>query len=344
MTKVYEIKEKVLQFCSEYETYLKYVWKFVVALLLFAIINSTIGFMEQISGPFVTLVLAVICCMLPLGVTMFVAGALVILHLYVLSFEVALMTVLVFTVVFLLYFRFSPHDAMLFALTPILCTMGIPYVLPIGTGLLRKSSSVASIIGGTIVYYFLNGVYKNVTVLQAVAAGEGLDGIKMSITARQLLENTELYLMLAVFIVATLVVYIVRKMAIKHAWTIAIVAGCLIQVTGLLVGYIWFNITEKVMGMLIGNIIATGIAFIIEFLFMNLDYMRTERVQFEDDEYYYYVKAVPKKMVTTSKKVVTEFGGLSGFSQRMKARKDAQETVTRKDIADELEIDEELLK
>jgi hypothetical protein len=30
---------------------------------------------------------------------------------------------------------------------------------------------------------------------------------------------------------------------------------------------------------------------------MNLDYARTERVQFEDDDYYYYVKAVPKKMV-----------------------------------------------
>ena len=34
-----------------------------------------------------------------------------------------------------------------------------------------------------------------------------------------------------------------------------------------------------------------------QFLFMNLDYARTERVQFEDDDYYYYVKAVPKKTV-----------------------------------------------
>lgn len=34
--------------------------------------------------------------------------------------------------------------------------------------------------------------------------------------------------------------------------------------------------------------------FLIEFLCFNLDYSRTEKVQFEDDEYYYYVKAVPK--------------------------------------------------
>ena len=344
MTRIYEIKEKVLRFCSEYETYLKYVWKFVVALALFAIINSSIGFMEQLSGPLLTVLLAFICCLLPLGVTLSVAAVLVILHLYVLSVEVTLMTIIVFAVVFLLYFRFSPHDTLLFVLTPILCAMGIPYVLPIGAGLLRKAYSLASIIGGTIVYFFLNGIYKNIAVLQAMAAGEDLDGTKMNIAAKQLMENIELYLMITVFVVATLVVYIIRKMAIQHAWTIAIIAGCMIQITGLLVGYIWFNITGKVMGMLMGNIVAACIAFLIEFLFMNLDYMRTERVQFEDDEYYYFVKAVPKKMVTHSEKVVTEFGGLSGFSKKMKARKDMQENVTRKNIADELEIDEELLK
>ena len=32
----------------------------------------------------------------------------------------------------------------------------------------------------------------------------------------------------------------------------------------------------------------------VEFFAFNLDYSRTEKVQFEDDEYYYYVKAVPK--------------------------------------------------
>ncbi len=37
---------------------------------------------------------------------------------------------------------------------------------------------------------------------------------------------------------------------------------------------------------------------------MNLDYARTENVQFEDDEYYYYVKAVPKKMIAKEEKVV----------------------------------------
>ena len=36
----------------------------------------------------------------------------------------------------------------------------------------------------------------------------------------------------------------------------------------------------------------------------NVDYSRTEYVQFEDDEYYYYVKAVPKIAVAKPSKTV----------------------------------------
>ena len=53
-----------------------------------------------------------------------------------------------------------------------------------------------------------------------------------------------------------------------------------------------------------GSILSTGIGFLIEFLCFNLDYSRTEKVQFEDDEYYYYVKAIPKVAVTTPEKTV----------------------------------------
>ena len=344
MTKLYEIKKHVLQFCSERETYLHYVWKFVIALVLFLIINRNIGFFDKMNNPILTMGLAVVCGIMPIGFTLFAAGVLALIHLYVLSVEVAFTTLIVFIVVFLLYFRFSPHDAMLFAMTPIVCAMGIPYVIPIATGLLRKGQAVASVISGLIVYYFLNGIYKNINVFQATTAGSEFEGAKLSAAAGQLLENTELYLILVVFTASTLVVYTIRRMSIKHAWKIAIIAGIVIQTTGLLIGYIWFNVTEKVLGMLLGNILATVIAFVCEFLFMNLDYSRTERVQFEDDEYYYFVKAVPKKVIASSEKVVTEFGGFTGFAQKMKARKDAEEKATRKNIADELEIDEELLK
>ena len=80
-----------------------------------------------------------------------------------------------------------------------------------------------------------------------------------------------------------------------QAWTLAIISGVLIEVVGLFVGYLVLNVSGKTLGLIIGNILSLLISFVIQFLFMNLDYARTERVQFEDDDYYYYVKAVPKK-------------------------------------------------
>ena len=50
MTKLFEIKDKVFKFCAEYETYLKFAYKFVIALALFCIINGNIGFMESIAA------------------------------------------------------------------------------------------------------------------------------------------------------------------------------------------------------------------------------------------------------------------------------------------------------
>ena len=79
-----------------------------------------------------------------------------------------------------------------------------------------------------------------------------------------------------------------------------------------------------------GVVAAAVIGLILQFFFFNLDYTRTERVQFEDDEYYYYVKAVPKLYVANTEKKVQKFSG-------------DDTPITRKDLAQEMDIDEDLL-
>ncbi len=341
MTKLFEIKDQIFKFCGEYETYLKYVYKFVIALALFCLINGTIGFMGRISSFPVSLLLALVCSILPQGMTILFAAVLVVLNLYVLSMEVAITALMIFVVIFFLYFRFAPKDGILVALTPICFALRIPFVLPIATGLLRNAYSVASVACGTIAYYFVDGVYQNVTALKATAAG-GEATAKMTITAGQLLSNKEMYLVVGVFVFSAVAVNVIKKLAIDHSWKIAVGSGVLLQTAALIAGYLIFDIDGKYVGLIIGNIVAAVLGLVIEFLFMDLDYSRTERVQFEDDEYYYYVKAVPKRMVSGSSKSVTQFDGFSAFGK--KKEKSTGEKITRKDIAQELDIDEELLK
>ena len=341
MTKLLEIKEKVFRFWGEYEVYLKFVYKFVIALMLFSLINESIGFMESISTFSVALLLALVCCLLPQSMTLLVAAALVTLNLYVLSVEVAITALLIFVLVFFLYFRFAPKEGVLFAITPICFAFHIPYVIPIGTGLLRKIYSVAAVACGTIVFYFVDGIYENVTALQATSVGTGAETMKMTITAGQLLANKEMYLMVVIFVISSIVVNLVRKMTIDHAWKVAIVSGVLVQISGLFVGYLLFDISGKTVGMILGNIIALALGFALEFIFMNLDYSRTERVQFEDDDYYYIVKAVPKKMVSSSDKEVIQFNGFSSSAKEKRRR--TENPVSRQQIVEELDIEDDFV-
>ena len=288
MTNLLEIKDRLIRFYSKYETYLFPVVKFIVAIVLFTVINMNIGFMEKISRFPIALILALVCAILPVNATIWLAA------------------LVLFAALFFLYFRFAPKDGFAAVLTPVCFKLNIPYVMPIGCSLLRDAYSVVAIICGTVIYYFLDGIHQNSgTLKNVVADGEtAATTSKFDISVGQLLSNKEMYLVIAIFTITAIVVYLVRRLEVEHAWTLAIISGVLIEVVGLFAGYLVLNVSGKTLGLLIGNILSLLISFVIQFLFMNLDYARTERVQFEDDDYYYYVKAVPKMSIAIPDKKV----------------------------------------
>ena len=81
--------------------------------------------------------------------------------------------------------------------------------------------------------------------------------------------------------------------------------------------------------------ISVVVLLVLQFFFFNLDYTRTERVQFEDDEYYYYVKAVPKRYVPARAKTVKK------ISENTRNRKSSHNRVTRRELMDDLDIEDE---
>lgn len=350
MTNLLEIKDRLIRFYSKYETYLFPVVKFIVAIVLFTVINMNIGFMEKISRFPIALILALVCAILPVNATIWLAAFVVLADMYALSMEVAVTTLVLFAALFFLYFRFAPKDGFAAVLTPVCFKLNIPYVMPIGCSLLRDAYSVVAIICGTVIYYFLDGIHQNSGTLKNVVADGGTAAAtsKFDISVGQLLSNKEMYLVIAIFTITAIVVYLVRRLEVEHAWTLAIISGVLIEVVGLFAGYLVLNVSGKTLGLLIGNILSLLISFVIQFLFMNLDYARTERVQFEDDDYYYYVKAVPKKMVAVKEVTVKHFGNTASMGKRIDRSKRTltpeEEETSRKVIAKELDIDEDLLK
>ena len=230
-------------------------------------------------------------------------------------------------------------------LTPVCFRLGIPYVVPVGTGLLGGAFSAISVACGTVLFFFLDGVKQNASVLTSTADADTVS-TKLNVTVGQLLGNKEMYMVLAVMVITTVLVYVIRRLKADYAWSFAIVVGIVTQMVGLIVGYIILGVTGKIVMLVVGSVISLLIGFVIQFMFMNLDYARTERVQFEDDEYYYYVKAVPKKMVASEKKTVKHFGNTGSMGKRIEKTKNTEKDdyISNKIIAEELDIDEDVLK
>ena len=113
------------------------------------------------------------------------------------------------------------------------------------------------------------------------------------------------------FAITVILVYVIRRLSISYAWSIAIGAGAVVQMITLLIGDMILDTGISIVGIFLGNLIAVAIAVVIQFFFFHLDYNRAEQVQFEDNEYYYYVKAIPKITVSKTSKSVKKINSQS---------------------------------
>ncbi|MGN0290805.1 MAG: hypothetical protein ACI4C5_02655 [Lachnospiraceae bacterium] len=301
MTRLIELREKIREFYSRYDRIIRFAVRFVLGLFTFLMINNYVGYMGALNHFYVALALALVCAPFSVNVILLVGAVMIILHLYALSMEVAVIALLFFLILFFLYFRFSPKNGYYVVVAPVAFTCHIPYVMPIAAGLLKEPSSIISIVFGTMTYYFLNGVHNNVALLEDVSTQGEATG-KVVIALNQMIGNKEMYLVLAALLISLLVVYFIRRLHIDHAWSIAIFAGLLTEFVILCTGYLVMGISGRLLWLIVGSAISGVLGVLMEFFCFNLDYSRTEKVQFEDDEYYYYVKAIPKMNLSSQEK------------------------------------------
>lgn len=300
MSSLLEIKEVIKRIYSKYDTYIAPVFKFLIAFIAFICIKNQLGFMPRINNVAILLIAALVCSFLPVGFMIFFAAVFILLHCYALALEAAVVVFCLFLLMFLLFFRFTPKDALCVILTPICFGLRIPYVVPLAMGLIGTPASAISVGCGTIVYYMLHFISQNSTALGATDAGEAMARLRMVIDG--ILGNKEMLITVVAFVFTLELVYIIKRLSVDHSWTIASIAGTIADVMILLLGDLMYDTNVSVIGILLGSIVSLGIALIIQFFVLGVDYSRTEKVQFEDDEYYYYVKAVPKMTVAAPEK------------------------------------------
>ena len=304
MTNLLVMKECLKSIYGKYEVYITPLGKFFLSLITFIMINGKLGYMTKIDSLAVVLIAALLCSFLPMNFMVVMAALFILLHLYALSLECAVVVLAIFLIMFLLYFRFAPRDTAAVLLTPLCCMLKVPFVVPISMGLVGTPSSAVSVGCGVMIYSILQYISESVTTLNTMDAENAVQKYRYVVDG--LLNNKTMLVTLVAFAAVVLVVYFVRRLRVDHAWTIAMVAGALAGAIILLIGDLKYDTNISIIQTLIGAVISLAIVKILEFFVFNVDYSRTEYVQFEDDEYYYYVKAVPKITVAKPAKTVKQ--------------------------------------
>ncbi len=303
MTQLLEIKQRLKGFYARYDVYLIPALKFLLAFFAFLLINGQIGFMERLTSPAVSLLLALLCSLLPVNMIAVFGGILLCAHAFALSLEVFAMTVGILFVLYAVYFRVAPEYGVVLVLTPVAFLLKIPYAMPLVLGLLGGPAAAVPIAGGTIIYYLMYYMKNNETMLISSSDSEQMMS-RINYLVENVLTNKTVLLTILVFAVVLMIVYMIHRMSVDYAWYFAIGAGAVVNIVLFLFGALLMDVKVSILALLLGTIVSGLIALTVEFFVFSVDYSRTEYTQFEDDEYYYYVKAVPKMSIAPREKRV----------------------------------------
>ena len=327
MTSLVEIKQLIKAIYIRYEMWITPLWKFLLSFSVFVAINHHVGYLAALKPLPIVLMCALLCSFMPTNFMVFIAGFFILGHFYAVSIETLAVTLVLFLLMFLLYFRFGPGDTLVLILTPMLFMFGIPYLMPLALGLIAGPVSVAAMSCGVVVYYLLSYVQANATTMGAssVAAGEDPEIIvQLRTFLTGFLTNRAMWIMVVAFAAVLIVVYLIRRLPIDHAWKTAILVGAVLNLVILMVGDFLYDTQLPFIGVVFGTIFSALLCFVLEFFFFQLDYSRTERVQFEDDDYYYYVKAVPKVTLAEPERRVKKINRTHNAPHKGPSRQNAE--------------------
>ena len=298
LTGLLEFKEKLKAFYAKGGIYIRYVCNFVLAFLSMFAMSRKIGGNGIISNPLICIALSIVCAFLPVNITVVIVTIYMIINLFTLSLELAMIALGVMVVIYLLSFRFAPKTGFIMILTPILFFLKLPYVVPVVAALTVGMTGIVPAVSGVFIYYII-------TFAATLDVNNALQNINFIFN--NILTNKELVTIVVSFAVVITMIYFIKRLSVNYSAIIAVIAGCVTDALIQIIAFAVLSVNFSIIGMIAGHIAAIIVGLVINFFIMSVDYTATEYVQFEDDDYYYYVKAVPKMSVARKNVTIKKF-------------------------------------
>ncbi|MGP1434567.1 MAG: hypothetical protein ACTTKP_09835 [Catonella sp.] len=292
------IRDSIKKVLQKYNMAIIPVLRFITAFLTFLLINGQLGYNEKFTSVSMLVLLSAASAFLPMGVTVFFAGALMILHIYSASMFLSLIFIVIIAILYFMLMRLAPGYSLLIIAIPVLSFFHLEALVPLALGLIGTPIAIFAMIPGIIVS-ILFGVIKEAIKMSAGSV-QIEDNLQTYIfVIKSLIENRLMMLMIVAAVVIFFATYISRKLAVSHSYILGIISGMIANLIVMIVGGLLFDVKTDILWVLLGTILSGILSFVVQFFNYILDYSSIEHLQFDDDDYFYYVTAVPKLSVTT---------------------------------------------
>lgn len=306
------MRQKIIQIYKSYQRVILPLGKFIAVLGILLAINNTIGVIKPLTGPVVTFSIALISGFLSASLMMILIMGIVAAHILSANFVIGVGLLGVFIVSYVLFIRLYPKESLLIVLTIVAFNLNMEYVILLIVPLFGGMACLVALIMGVAVSFIQTPLISVIQTSEVIEKIQDAATPVLDMLNQNMLNNKEMFVTMAMFLVVFIVIYAIRNLAIDYAPYVAVGVGAVINLLGFGLAILFLELEINLLGLMLTTVVGAVIAILSAVLLRPLDYSRAETVQFEDEDNYYYVKVIPKiciSMDTTKvKQVYTSHG------------------------------------
>lgn len=304
-----KVRDALLKLIVEHERLLKRLFKFILTMFCLFTITVRYNYMSVLSTVWIIIPIAAICAFLPVGVIALVSFFFIGMELYSLSVVIFALYIALVVIFFLIGKVFGSKRSIHLFLVPLLYRFHLPFLCSVHEGYFGKNKNLATIVGGSILAFFLR------SVRLSAASFKGDEDLEVTLLlVKENLANPILYVFAISVSIIFLCIRIISYMKIKYSWLIAGISGVALEFIFTLSAYLLTGNTSQINYLVIANVAALAMALIYTYLFQDIKVNQAKELEFEDEEYRYRVIAIPKirteeenqkiRRITRSKRVL----------------------------------------
>ena len=302
MTGFMRVRDRLRIYIGAHEIWIERIKNGAFSLLFLLVVAVQFGYVGVLNSWWLIGLLTIGSCFLPRSASTMLLLIDLVLNLTGISTDVSIGAGLIILLSYLFCGVYQSRRTHMLTDITSFYVLQCPFVVPLEMALLGGANDIVSVACGGVLSFYLKEAHDNAALFSDTGTSQALTAAQL--ITDNMISNPLFYVYMSALIVMFLTVYTIRGMNITNSWMVGVFAGSAAEFIIMLSGYLFLGMSDRILMLVIFNIMYVITGVMTTLVFLDLDYGRIEKVQFEDDDYYYYVTAVPKIRLAEEEKEI----------------------------------------